>query len=141
MPVEFELDGEARIVRSRAFGVVTHHEMYEHMDRVRELFEDGTLDVTWAQIADFSATERLEGASAERIRSMAMSNPWPAGSLRAFITPTDLLFGLGRMYQLSGRDEGENLRIVRSLEEALAWIAGRRSTSAGTTLETTTEAP
>ena len=46
MPFEFELDGVARVVRSRGFGVFTDDDLFNHLKIMRVLFADGTLDST-----------------------------------------------------------------------------------------------
>lgn len=123
MPAEFELDFVNRIVRSRAWGEVTDGDLLIHLERIRELFSDETLDPTWTQIADFAATEILDGLSDNGLRRLAKQNPWPEGSWRALIAKSDLMFGLGRMYQLLGETKGDYVGVVRSEEEAMAWIA------------------
>jgi len=100
----------------------TDDELLSDLEQMRELFADGTLDSTWAQVADFSAVESFHDVSSEGLWRGANLNPWPKGSLRAVIAPMDIGFGLGRMYQLLYEDKGENVGIVRSEAEALAWI-------------------
>ena len=122
MPFEFELDSVERVVRSRGWGVFTDDDLLNHLERMRELFADGTLDSTWVQVADLGAVESFHDVSSEVLCRQARLNPWPKGSLRAVIAPMDIGFGLGRMYEALCDDKGENVRIVRSEAEALAWI-------------------
>jgi hypothetical protein len=128
MPGSFELDADARIVRARAWGIITDDDLLDHMEETRQLFRDGTLDASWAQIADFSAVESLD-ATNEGIRRHAVLNPWPEESFRALVMPTDASFGLGRMYEMLCGDQGANVRVFRSEAEALAWIAQQRKSS------------
>ena len=122
MPFEVKLDSETRVVRSRGFGVFTDDDLLNHLEIMRELFADGTLDSTWAQVADFSDVESFHDVSSEGIWRQATLNPWPKVSFRAVIAPMEVAFGLARMYQLLCEEKGENVRIVRSEAEALAWI-------------------
>ena len=114
MPADFELDMVERTVRSRVWGVVTDGDLRNDVERIRTLFEQGILDSTWAQVADFSAVERCGHISSEEIRRLAGYNPWPKGSLRALVLPSDVGFGLGRMYQVLCGTKGENVCVVRS---------------------------
>ena len=133
MPFEFELDCEIRVIRSRGFGVFTDDDLLDHLEIMRALFADGTLDSTWAQVADFSAVESLQDVSWEGIWRQASLNPWPKVSFRAVIAPSEVAFGLARMYQLLCEDKGENVRIVRSKAEALAWITQDKDRSSPAT--------
>jgi hypothetical protein len=90
------------------------------------LFEQGILDATWAQVADFSPAERCDHIASEEIRRLAACNPWPRGSLRALVLPSNLGFGLGRMYEMLCGTQVENVCVVRSKADALAWLSHRR---------------
>lgn len=50
MPVAFNLDPHARLVRSRAWGVVTEADLMGHVVSMRALFASGALDADWAQV-------------------------------------------------------------------------------------------
>lgn len=131
MPADFELKRDARIVRSRAWGVVTNEDLLRHMARIVELFNNGTLDSTWSQLADFSSAEDLGGLSVTGIQDLATRNPWPKGSYRAIVTPRLADYGLARMYQLFGDtvdgEKSQYLRVFRSAAEAEAWITESRA--------------
>ena len=127
MPADFELDMGERTVRSRVWGVVTDGDLRNDVERIRTLFERGILDSTWAQVADFSAVERCDHISSAEIRRLAGYNPWPKGSLRALVLPSDVGFGLGRMYQVLCGTKGENVCVVRSKADAHAWLGHRRA--------------
>ena len=126
MAADFELDMVEHTVRSRAWGVVTDDDLRNHVERIRRLFEQGILDSTWAQVADFSAAQRCDHVSSDEIRRLAACNPWPEGSLRALVLPSDVGFGLGRMYEMLCGARGENVCVVRSKADALAWLGHRR---------------
>jgi hypothetical protein len=127
MPVHFDLDREAHLVRTRASGTLAAGEMLELIEAHRLLFADGTLDAGWAEIGDFSAVDDLRDITPGSIARFCDANPWPAAALRALIAPTDLLYDLGRMYRSQGGERTANVQIVRSAAEALDWIIGRRA--------------
>lgn len=130
MPVTFVLDHDRRIVRSRAWGVVTFDELNTHVGRMAELFESRTLDDTWSQVADFSDTEDLV-ISSEGVRRLGDRNPWPAGARRAFVAPRDLVYGFSRMYEMVRKERGDDLVVFRSMEAALEWIGEDRAGEGG----------
>ena len=121
MPVAFDLDPQARLVRSRAWGVVDEAELMGHVVSMRSLFAGGTLDADWAQVADFSDCTSLESLSSAGVRRLAENNPWPVGAVRVFIAPQELIFGLVRMYQSLA--DLERMHVVRSMADARAWMA------------------
>jgi hypothetical protein len=89
------------------------------MSAIRRLFDDGTLDGSWTQLADFSDVTTPDDFSVEAIRDLARSNPWPPECRRIIIAPATVIFGLGRMYQLLIGDPSESVAIVRTRAEAL----------------------
>ena len=127
MSADFELDTMERTVRSRAWGVVTEENLFNQADRIRTLFELGTLDSTWAEVCDFTGAERFDHISSDEIRRLAGRNPWPKASLRAIVAPSDVGFGLCRMYEMLCGTAGANVCVVRSQADAVAWLTQRRS--------------
>ncbi len=127
MPTEFELDRSKRIVYSRAWGDLTDAELLDHMAKMRGLLEQGALDSTWAQVFDLSDAKNLDEVSSAGVGRLAKGNPWPKGSIRVVIAPSDLLYGLTRMYQLIGDPKTEAVHIARQRNEAEAFIAYQRA--------------
>ena len=123
MPVASALDPDARLVRTRAWGIISEEELTSHATSIRELFASGTLDVDWAQVSDFCEGASLELLSSDAIRRLAKHNPWPVGALRVFVAPSDVIFGLARMYQLWA--DLERMHVVWSMAEARAWMQER----------------
>jgi hypothetical protein len=126
MSADFELNTVERTVRSRAWGVVTDKDLFNHADRIRMLFEQGILDSTWAEVCDFTAAERFDHISSDEIRRLAARNPWPKASLRAIVAPSDVGFGLCRMYEMLCGTAGANVWVVRTKADAVAWLTQRR---------------
>jgi hypothetical protein len=125
MPAEFELDREGCVVRSRAWGNLTEDDLARHVQAMRELFESGTLDATWAQVCDFSSITSVAELTTEGVRRLAKSNPWPLEALRVIVAPNDEMYGLGRMYQAMAVGDSEHFLVVRSAAEASEWMTER----------------
>lgn len=129
MPAQFELDPERRLVHSRAWGALTDADLVGHASAITALFRRGALDATWAQIYDFSGVESIEEVSAACVRRLAESGPWPADSVRVMIVPSEVTFGLARMYQLSGAARTDRVHVTRDRVGAMAFIAHARAAS------------
>lgn len=134
MAVDFALDHDSRVVRSRAWGDVTEDEIARFQHGMQDLFGDGTIDATWAHVADFTGTTSVADLSSAAIQRLAQSNPWLPGSRRVIIAPAPVVFGLARMYQILSVDGDEGLIVLHSAAEAHAWLLQARhsSTDAGT---------
>jgi hypothetical protein len=50
----------------------------------------------------------------------------------ALVAPTDLAFGMARMYELSRTASTNKLQVVRSRAEGEAWLAAPRAENPGT---------
>ena len=131
MPASFTLDRPRRLVYSRAWGALREQDLLQHADSVRTLFDNGTLDGTWSQLADFSDVTSFDEVSSNGIRKLAERNPWPRTTRRVVLAPSALAFGLGRMYQLMlGAGESDRLQVVRTEAEALALLDAEGSPNA-----------
>ena len=72
-------------------------------------------------IADLSAIEREE-VPGHFVRSLArVPSAIASGEWLILVAPQTLVYGLSRMFHL-WRDEAANHKIVRTLEEAYAWL-------------------
>lgn len=121
MPTRFELDRSQRIVHSRAWDRLTDAEMLDHQAGIAKLFQNGTLDATWAQIFDFGAVTEVS-VSTDIVVRLSNENPWPVECVRVIITPGTLLFGLSRMFQLRGNSKTQNVHVIRNAAEAPATL-------------------
>ena len=76
-------------------------------------------------LADHSAIpeERVDSASIRALaqRSGRTLELIPAGFV-AIVAPNDVLFGLSRMWEIQAEQPGLVARVVRSREEAVAWL-------------------
>ena len=126
MPADLELMPATRTVYSRGWGALTDADLIGHMERIAALFKAAVLDSDWAQIADFSGVDNMNGVTSAGIRRVAERNPWPRYAVRAFIVATDEQFGLARMYQALGDPKTDDVAITRSAADASAFIARER---------------
>ncbi len=113
----FKLDPINKILLVQVDGQLTN-------ESLRELYrlsgERVTATDPSAAIVDFSAVTEFV-VSSHVFRELAREQPlMPDESRPRFIvTPQVHAFGLGRMFQLAGEHSRPNLKVVRSLDEAL----------------------
>ena len=119
MPQFYKIDKERRLVLSTAAGVYCRADAVAHMEK---LSKDPDFDPSYSQIADFTQVTEFD-ISAKEIRELAQKSIFSPDSHRALIAPSDLGYGLGRMFEMLRENQGEmGIRVFRSLEEALDWV-------------------
>ena len=115
---KYEIDTVRRAIFSIHEGVVNDEDLLE---RQRIVAADPDFDPSLSQLADFSgATEIL--VSSEGVRALAEANLYSPESKRAFVAPSDLQYGIARMFQILRDDRPETIQIFRTREEAVAWL-------------------
>lgn len=122
-PIEFSIDRDAG-VRVAAFrGVVTDADL---MQAYESLLGDPQYDPTLHDLVDMSGVERLE-VSAKAIRELvkryARVDELGIRTRLAIVAPSDVAFGVARMYEmLRGDDVPEEIHVFRAIAEAQAWL-------------------
>ena len=120
MPFHFEFDPVNQILAGRLDGRVTDESLKtfyqlagEHVARVQPR----------GGIVDFSAVTSFEVTS-ETLRQLAHLEPaLPDPTLpRVVVAPSGIAFGMSRMFQAIRGDTGPRLQVVRTLEEAYAFL-------------------
>ena len=121
MPCDCELDLERRLVRARAWGVVT---FAEAMANRQKFMGAPGFKPDFCQLYDGREVTKL-ALTASEVGQLAIDTVFGPGTRRAFITPTQETYGLLRLYQIyravnAGK---EQIRLFRTLEDAEAWLA------------------
>lgn len=117
MPVHFEFDPKNRVLRVVAKGEVGDAEMLAVNSRIAQRVE--RLNPS-AGITDLSAVKRFTASSKAVQTAARQPRPYPVGIRWFIVAPTDEIFGLARMYELVGSRKRPNLKVVHTLQEALA---------------------
>lgn len=119
MAHHFEFDSEHRILLTVMEGDINGEEI-ETINRAMRAQIDRTRPA--AGISDLTGVKQFN-VPAEIMRAAALQPaPFPPETPRFIVAPSDLLFGMSRMYELvADRPEGK-LRVVRKREDALAAI-------------------
>ena len=119
MAHHFEFDSQHRILRLVMKGDVQgeeiaalNPEIRAHVHRLQPA----------AGISDFSAVENFN-VSAQAMRTAAVQpSPYPTGTPRYIVAPTDFLFGMARMYEQVADRPDSKLQVVRRIEDALTGL-------------------
>jgi hypothetical protein len=118
MPTEFTIDRERRLVRNRAWGVLTDADLAESQQRLRShpLFEPDL-----GQLFDCSEVTRLD-VTTDGLRALARKSPFAPTARRAVVVNSDEQFGMARMFELISNRDSAYFRVFRSLAEARVWL-------------------
>jgi hypothetical protein len=73
------------------------------------------------ELTDLTRVEHVE-IDATTLRRLASTTPFREGSRVAIVAPTDLLFGIARLFEMSGESSGWDARVFRSMDEARTWL-------------------
>jgi hypothetical protein len=125
MPIEYRIDHERRLVIAEGSGTLTDQEVFGYQREVWSRTEVAGYD----ELVDMSRVEKIALPSNERMQELARlsagMDPPSSSSRLAVVAPTDLAYGLGRMYEayrgLENRST-KQVEVFRSMDEALAYL-------------------
>ena len=109
-----EFDAKNEVLRVTMEGVVTDESLLECYAIVVKYFASHP---PCRGIVVFSHM-KFEVSSDLVKRLASGASAFPAGFMRVFVTPTDVVYGMARMFQILAEKRGPELHIVRTLEEA-----------------------
>ena len=114
MPAEYKIDTLSGVVFSLAHGILTDHDAFSHQNKLRK---DPDFNPSFSQLFDFVNVGQVL-LSTEAIHHLAERNPFGPGSKRAFVAPSDLMYGLSRMFEVLITDHQNELSVFRDMQEA-----------------------
>jgi len=117
----FEFDPVNNILMVRFEGRLTHELVQEFYRQGKEYWI-----ATGARAAILDGSSVTEVAiSSERIRQLALQDPVLelTGRPRVFVVPRTEVFGLARMFQLTGESKQPFLHVVRTMDQAYALLS------------------
>jgi len=118
MPSSYLIDVAQKLVFSRGWGVVTDADVLRHAEALRA---DHRFDPGFRQVYSFLDLSEVR-VTPEGVRSVAHMNPFRTDSRRALVVPSDLAFGLARMFEAHTNSDQEQFRVFRSLGPAFEWV-------------------
>ena len=118
MPETYEIDMDQRLVRARAWGVFSNADLRDHY---LLLIADVRFEPSFLHLANLSDVTEF----ALEPRVIAEIASWPVfdvGTRRALIAPSDVAYGLSRMFSLHAERAGQNVQVFRTEQEAVDWL-------------------
>ena len=121
MPSRYSIHGDQGLVVTHFEGVVDNGAF---VPLYRALFGDPGYRLGMNELADLREVSRLDLTSAGLEEVRLLTERTYAGSdvlfRSAIVAPTDLSYGIARMYEMFSSDGPEKATVVRTLEEGLA---------------------
>lgn len=125
MQIEYWIDHERSLVWARGHGVLTDHDIFQYQ---REVWSRPEV-AGYSELMDMSAVEHIAVESTARVWQLAHLSAGMDDPIRrarfAIFAPTDLAFGMGRMYEsYRGLQPSatKEVGVFRLREEALAFL-------------------
>lgn len=123
MAIRYQIDAEAGVIYVNLDGSVHSDEFSAALDRLfhdpeYQVGLDGLIDFRGVEWFDVS-TRTIREAVAEIARNMnGFHYPWRT----AIVAPTDLVYGLSRMYQILREGSMEEIGVFRNPGDARKWL-------------------
>ncbi len=122
MPISYTIDHDRKLVVTRLWDAVTEDQVYEHN---RLLRSDPLFDPSFKQLTDMTELgEVLVGAG--MIKDTARDHFFLPGVPRALVAPSDVVFGMARMFAIHSESMGQQIEVFRELDAAETWLGLRR---------------
>ena len=128
MPITYKIDHERKTVFAKGLGILTDEDVFGYQREVWSR-EDTR---GYHELMDMRAVQQIALPSMDRVRDLANlsaeMDTSKMGSKFAIVASSDLAFGLGRMYEAyrgMNPKSGKDVKVFRSLEDALQWLEGR----------------
>lgn len=125
MSIEFELDDDRSLIRTRVIGAINLKELEDYF---RAITHSDQFPPDLPALVDFCEADFSVGSRqlAEQLVRLRKRFPERESARVAFLVSDELGFGLTRMYQIlnddSGAGTGGRSRVFRSVDDALAWL-------------------
>lgn len=125
MPIVYRVDHDARLVLAVGYGVVTDPDVFQYQQEAWS-----RSDVAgYSELIDMTDVTEIAVPSTDRVRDLATlsasMDDKKSVSRFAIVAPSNVAFGLGRMYQtyrtLDSRSTKE-IGVFRTMPEALAFL-------------------
>jgi hypothetical protein len=113
MPIRYVVSRARRVVLTTWSGYVTVDEIIQNAKR---LCIDPDFDSTFSELVDLRDFSGTNATAAGLSYFSEEHDPFSLGSRRAIFAPSELAFGIARMYEIL-RDEAGNLAVFHTIEE------------------------
>lgn len=119
MPEKYHIDREQRHIWSQCWGVLSDEDLLSHQARLKA---DPDFDPSYSQMVDTTEVTEVT-LTAKVVQQAAQNSIFAPESKRVFLVVKNIIFGLGRMFQLYVNVRGQNnIQVHRDRAKALAWL-------------------
>src|SRR5262245_46113470 len=128
MPIEYTINGARGFIHTRGWGSIGNTEYQAY---IADLVADPAVRPGMKQLSDWRAVTHVD-VTAETMRAIAETvrtfierqdrQPNVATHQLAIVASHDIVYGLGRMYQLLSEEQLSRLAVFFDMYEALAWL-------------------
>jgi hypothetical protein len=118
MGMTYRIDRELRVVRSRGSGTLTTRDLQDYTSR---LLVDPAFDADYRSLADLSEVTVVD-IDQLALSQTAWTPSFNPGTRRAIIAPSDLVYGLARMFATHSERFGQVVHVFRHRADAEAWL-------------------
>jgi len=127
----FEITNQGDYLFTRLFGIMTAAELHKIVIEV-EILED-SIPTAMDRITDITLVERFEVgfAAVEILASRRRARKFSRRIKCAIVVQDSVQFGLARMFQTLNDNPLIEVRIMRSVDEALGWFADKAQKEPG----------
>jgi hypothetical protein len=118
MPATYVIEPNRHLVISCLSDPVTEDDLNDHNQRLRT---DPAFNPSFRQLVDMTGLTEIR-VSTKTINQTSVDNFFNPGAPRAFVAPTDAIFGMSRKFQLQAEGVGQNIHVFRDLRSAEEWL-------------------
>jgi hypothetical protein len=122
MPIEFRYDSTKKIIRGKITSPFTAADLQVALQRMVDASKDFASDVpTLWDLRGIDFT-KIDAVLMQQLNSIRKQFPQRGNACLALIAPTDLGYGMCRMYELMSADMPQKIMVFRSVEEGERWL-------------------
>lgn len=120
MPITYTLDHDQRRMFTRAEGLLTRHELEQHLDvEAQDHAEE------YAEL--FDARDATTDITADDVRGLVdRARRWQASGIKvgptAIVATTDVVYGMARMYAMLAEFLNAPVEVFRDVASAMEWL-------------------
>lgn len=118
LPLHYKIDPDCRLVRARAWGVLTNDDLRDYYPR---LIADARFHPDYRQLTSLDEVTAFTVDTCVLAEAAGWSI-YDVGTRRAIVAREDVAFGLARMFSVYAERVGQNVRAFRDAAVALEWI-------------------
>jgi hypothetical protein len=118
MSFSYSIDAVRRVVFTRGRGIVSTRDM---QDLTNRLLADPRFNSEYRALADLSEVTEVtvDALALEETASIPLYEP---GTRRAIVAPSDVAYGVARMFAAYSERSGQDVRIFREMSAAEGWL-------------------